>query len=355
MVFSGLLVSCNPPKPSLTRIEPTSDLIKYHGRINWLDSLQPEFYWPGSGLSITFQGKALYADYYDSTGEVYLNIVYDQDSLRYLKLEKGLNKILVAEFAEEETHRIDIIKRNEWMVTGPLNFKGLTLEEGQLLAPPQYADKVIEFFGNSITAGYAIEDLTGGDRMDSIYSNNYYTYAATTARYFNADYYATVQSGIGIMVSWNPEIMPELYNRLNPYDSASIWDFSLSEPDVVVVNLGQNDSWIVNIPENEQFKIRFGDTRPSIAEWQMAYSSFIQKIRIAYPSAHIVCAIGSMDATAADSSWPDYIQEVADDLEDPNMSTIVFPFTNTNGHPRVIHNRAMADQLIAHLEQVMSW
>ncbi|MEQ9300127.1 MAG: GDSL-type esterase/lipase family protein [Cyclobacteriaceae bacterium] len=349
------LLSCETPAPSTEQIDPTSNLIKYHGRINWADSLQPEFYWPGSGLSINYQGGELYADYYDANGEVYLNIIYDQDSLRYLKLESGENKILLADFEDKEVHRIDVLKRNEWMVTGPLNFKGLTLADGKLLAPPQSSGKVIEFFGNSITAGFAIEDLTGGDRWDSIYTNNYYTYAANTARHFNADYYATVQSGVGITVSWNPEIMPEIYNLLNPKDSTSLWDFSKVQPDVVVINLGQNDSWLLNMPEFEQFIIRFGENAPTIPEWQAAYRSFIQSIRDVYPSAHIVCAIGSMDASADDSPWPGYIQESVNELADGNMSTIVFPFMETNGHPRVAHNRKMAAQLITHLEEVMGW
>lgn len=349
------LLSCETPAPSTEQIAPTSDFIKYHGRINWADSLQPEFYWPGSGLSVNYQGGELYADYHDANGEVYLNVIYDQDSLRYLKLDNGDNKILLADFDDNKTHRIDVLKRNEWMATEELSFEGLTLKGGQLLAPPQSSDKVIEFFGNSITAGFAIEDLTGGDRWDSIYTNNYYTYAASTARHFNADYYATVQSGVGITVSWNPEIMPEIYNRLNPKDSTSLWNFLDTQPDVVVINLGQNDSWLINLPEFEQFKIRFGDTAPTIPEWQEAYRTFVQSIREVYPTTHIVCAIGSMDASAEDSSWPGYIQASVDELADDNMSTIVFPFIETNGHPRVAHNRKMAAQLITHLEEVMGW
>ncbi len=351
----GLLYACQPADKTHQKVLPTNESIKYHGRINWADSLNPEIYWSGSGLSINYQGGDLYADFVDSTGQVYLNIVYDQDSLRYLQLDEGKNSVLIASFEDQVPHHIEILKRNEWMVTGALIFEGLTMDGGKLLSAPETSDKTIEFFGNSITAGYAIEDLTGGDRSDSIYTNNYYTYAATTARYFNADYFATVQSGVGIMVSWNPEIMPEIYDRLNPKDPTSKWNFSLVQPDVVVINLGQNDSWLLAMNEYEQFKIRFGENAPSIPEWQTAYRRFVESIRQKYPSAHIVCAIGSMDASAENSPWPDYIQQVVDDLQDQSMSTIIFPFTETNGHPRVVHNRQMADQLIAHLEKVMDW
>jgi hypothetical protein len=33
---------------------------------------------------------------------------------------------------------------------------------------------------------------------------------------------------------------------LDPVDSTSKWDFSGYTPDVVVINLFQNDSWLVN-------------------------------------------------------------------------------------------------------------
>ena len=46
-------------------------------------------------------------------------------------------------------------------------------------------------------------------------------------------------------VSWDSLIMPEIYDRLVPTDSKSKWDFSLYRPDIVVVNLFQNDSWLV--------------------------------------------------------------------------------------------------------------
>jgi len=41
-------------------------------------------------------------------------------------------------------------------------------------------------------------------------------------------------------------IMPEMYDGLNPADGNSKWNFNEYTPDVVVVNLFQNDSWLVN-------------------------------------------------------------------------------------------------------------
>ena len=99
-----------------------------------------------------------------------------------------------------------------------------------------------------------IEDLSGKDSPDSTYTNNYLSYAALTARHYSADYHCICKSGIGITVSWFPEIMPEIYDRLDPTDPKSKWDFSFYIPDVVVINLLQNDSWLVNMPDSEEFK-----------------------------------------------------------------------------------------------------
>ncbi len=123
------------------------------------------------------------------------------------------------------------------------------MENAKILEPSRLPKRKIEFFGNSITCGYAINDKVH-DSPNGYYENNYDAYAAITARHFNAQYHCTSKSGIGIIVSWFPLIMPEMYDRLDPTDSASKWDFSKYTPDLVVINLLQNDSWIVNMPDN---------------------------------------------------------------------------------------------------------
>ena len=84
----------------------------------------------------------------------------------------------------------------------------------------------IEFYGDSITAGYAVEDTTGKDSPDSTYTNNYLSYASITARHFDAEYSFIIKSGIGVTISWFPIIMPEIYDLTDPQDPQSKWDFS---------------------------------------------------------------------------------------------------------------------------------
>jgi len=157
------------------------------------------------------------------------------------------------------------------------------------------------------------------------------------------------------MVSWFPEIMPEVYDRLNPTNSTSKWNFSKYTPDIVVINLFQNDSWIVNNPQNPQFIARFGTTAPTEAFIIKSYQNFIKSIRAKYPNSAIICALGNMDATRVGSAWPGYIEKAAKGLNDAKIFTHFFPYKDTPGHPKVAEQKAMADDLIEFIDKNIKW
>jgi len=348
-----LITGCIP-EADLTSVNPDNEMIRYTGRINFEDEMAPEIYWPGTQIEITFKGEELRAKLKDEKGENYFNIVIDDDSVRYVRLDTIERLYTLAKGLPDGKHNIKLIKRTEWDL-GKTWFLGFEITNGKLMQMPERNRRIIEFFGNSITAGYAIEDLTGGDSPDSIYTNNYKTYGAITARRFNADYYGTVRSGIGIMISWFPLIMPEMWDRLDPTDPASKWDFSKVQPDLVVVNLFQNDSWLVHMPEEPTFEQRFGNEAPDEEKIISSYVDFISKLRGVYPETPIICALGSMDATREGSPWPGYVTTAVENLDDQELYTLFFPYINKPGHPRVEDNRKMADQLISFIEDTFNW
>nr|MDA3853137.1 SGNH/GDSL hydrolase family protein [Bacteroidales bacterium] len=238
---------------------------------------------------------------------------------------------------------------------GKTLFFGFELGNSTMLPRAEPRKRKMEFYGNSITCGYANEDTSGKDRSIGYYQNNYETYAAMTARHFEAQYHCIAKSGIGVLVSWFPMIMSEMYDRTDPTDASSKWDFSRYTPDVVVVNLFQNDSWIVNIPNNEQYKSRFGDVPPTDDAIVAAYKEVVSSIRTVYPKASIICTLGSMDATKEGSQWPGYIQEAVDQLNDTDVYTCFFPFKKSGGHPKVADHRVMANALIAFIDEHIVW
>lgn len=351
VIVSGCVVQ-ETGSYSVKHYEPADEKIRIVGRT--LNSDSVTMFWPGTSIKVRFSGTTLKAHLRDEKGENFFNVVIDNDSVYHIDLDTVKRFYTIVHDLPAGEHTVELIKRTEWD-KGKTWFYGMQVSGGSLLSLPEPRGRAIEFFGNSITAGYAIDDTTGADSPEGLFTNNLYTYASITARHFQADYYCTVKSGIGIMVSWFPMIMPQLYDRLDPTDSLSKWDFKKVQPQVVVINLLQNDSWLVNLPDNESFRSTFGKIPPSGSQITGAYKSFVSKIRSVYPDAHIICALGSMDATRNGSPWPAYVLSAVNQLNDPKIHTLFFPHNGKSGHPRRDDNAAMAKELIAFIEEKVDW
>ncbi|WP_114937483.1 SGNH/GDSL hydrolase family protein [Mucilaginibacter endophyticus] len=351
IAFTGTINTCAAQSIIL---KSKDQRIRYTGRINQTDEAA-ELYWTGSSLKINFNGTGASALMQDERGENYYTIIVDDKVINTIHLDNTKQAYTLAENLPAGKHTLELFKRTEWDKGKTLFYQFILAKEATALPPPEAKKRKIEFFGNSITCGYADEDTTGQDRGSAPYENGYLSYAALTARHFDAQYVCTSKSGIGITVSWFPLIMPEMYNRLDPTDPTSIWDFKKYTPDVVVINLFQNDSWIVNQPNNPQFKERFGTKAPEPDQIIKAYKDFVKNIRKAYPKAQIICALGSMDATKAGSPWPGYIEKAVAALNDKQIYTHFIPYKNTPGHPSLKEQQAMADDLIAFMEKTVKW
>ncbi|MEJ6575991.1 MAG: SGNH/GDSL hydrolase family protein [Emcibacteraceae bacterium] len=348
-----MLISCSAKNELI--VDPSDPAIEYSGRINRSSEESVRLNWPGSSIRINFEGASIAALLQDESGDNYYNVILDNDSLFILRPQTIKQYQVLASNLSKGPHTIEIFRRTEWN-NGLTNFYGFKINtNAKLLAKSPLKKRKIEFYGDSITAGFAVEDTSGKDLYDSIYTNNYASYAAITARHFEADYQCVCKSGIGVTVSWDPLIMPELYDRLIPTDSNSKWDFSLYRPDVVVVNLFQNDSWLVNIPEHPEFIKRFGDEKPDEFFIISAYQEFIAGLRTHYPAANIICTLGSMDATKDGSLWPGYVQKAVASLKDENVYTHFMPYEESSAHPNVQQQKNMANSLIEFIEKTIEW
>jgi len=325
----------------------------YEGRIFYQNNAAV-LSWPGNSASVVFKGTAISAVLQDKDTANYYNVIVDEKVVAKIHTDTVKRTYVLASGLKNGKHKVQLFKRTEWD-------KGLTLfygfempQENKLLSPPSPKKRKIEFYGNSITCGYADED-TKTDSWFGYYENNYLTYAAITARHFDAQYSCIGKSGIGIQVSWFPLIMPEMYDRTNPKDSTSKWDFSKYTPDVVVINLLQNDSWIVLKPDHPEFKHRFGTKTPDAEQIISTYKNFVATIRAKYPKASIICALGSMDATKEGSVWPSYVEKAVAQLHDAKIYTHFFKYKNDYGHPRVFEQKIMADDLIQFIDKNIKW
>lgn len=338
------------------QIKPNNKKITYMGRVA-VNEDSATFYWPGSSATINFTGTSIKATMMSLKEKGYFYAIVDNDAAKALKFESDNIKknITLAENLSKGKHTLQLYKLSNSTSTNV--FYGFEIDgNANLSKPTQLPRRKIEFYGNSITAGHGVDVQPGmKDSGQPELFNNYYTYAALTARHFNAQSSIIARSGIGIMVSWFPQIMPEIYDRIDPFDPSRKWDFSKYTPDVVVINLFQNDSWLTNKPEHPEFKHRFDTTKPTEDFIIKSYQDFVASIRAKYPKSYIICALGNMNATESGSKWPGYIEQAVARLKDEKIHTVFFPYKNTPNHPTRTEQQAMADELIRFIDKTVKW
>ena len=328
--------------------------IQYEGRVAFKDSAAC-INWSGSSISLNFRGSEISAILKDADTANYYNVFLDDKVISKIQLDTIKKSYILATGLSKGKHKIQLYKRTEWG-KGQTFFYGFeTNENATILSKSKPKKKKMEFYGDSITCGYGNEVLNGKDSGTGHFENNYLTYGAITARNFDAQFSCIATSGIGIMVSWFPTIMHDIYDLTDPHDKNTKWDFNKYTPDVVVINLFQNDSWIVNLPKNAEFINKFGSKKPNEDYIIKSYENFVKSIREKYPNSSIICALGNMDATKEGSIWPDYIKKAVENLQDKKIHTHFFTYKNTSGHPKVSEQAAMADSLIAFIDKNIKW
>jgi len=351
----AILFALALPAYAVTSISGGDKNLQYTGRIDFTVPNAPQISWPGTSIAGNFTGQHFAITLDDQLGKNYFNVFIDNDLSHptIIQAVQGEKTYVIADNLASGKHSFLVTKRTEGE-EGATTVKSIELADGgKLLAPPARLKRKIEFFGDSITSGAGNESPDDGPDHLLKDKNNFMTYDAITARNLNAELHVTSQSGIGIMISWFPFIMPQFYDQLSAVgNNDTQWDFTSWTPDVVVINLFQNDSWLTD----REHRL---NPNPTDEQRIQAYIDFVKTIRGKYPKAYIVCALGSMDATKEGSKWPGYITTAVARMKQENpkekMDTLFFEFTGYGAHPRVKQHQANAEKLTAFIKQKMHW
>ena len=337
------------------KILPYDPQLQYTGRIDFSDRTAPQVSWANTSITANFTGSSLGFILDDQQGKNSFNVFIDGDLEHpvILHCEKGARNYPVTDKLSPGKHRFLLTKRTEGG-DGATTIKGVLLsDEAGLLPPPPRPPHKMEIFGDSITSGMGNEAADTAPDNNPREKNCFLAYGSITARDLNCELHVISQSGIGIMISWFDFIMPQFYDQLSAVgNNDTRWDFSQWTPDVVLINLFQNDCWLVD--REKRLK-----PMPTDEQRIQAYVDFVHSIRSKYPKAYFICALGSMDATKTGSKWPGYVSAAVEKIrqEDPQakIDTLFFEFTGYGAHPRVAQHRANAAKLTALIREKMGW
>ena len=329
----------------------------YTGRIDWSNRKEPVFVFPCTSVAFRFTGDVLKVhvknknEYWNN----YLGCILDGEQFKFELPKEGEGIIEIpVEKSGQEVHEALLFKRQD--ACHEMSFCGIELAEaGELREPPVKPERRIEVYGDSVSAGEvneAVEYVAKEDPEHSgEYSNAWYSYAWMTARKLNAQIHDIAQGGIALMnhTGWYKEPdaigMEYAWDKVhyNPFlGSASLWDFSLYTPDVVIVAIGQNDNHPV-----DYMKENYEDERA--VKWRAHYKEFLKKLRAQYPDAQIVCCTTVL---MHDANWDKSIGQVVAELADEKITQFQYKRNGaaTPGHPRIPEDEEMATELAAYIE-----
>lgn len=241
-------------------IAPTDANIKYVGRWDTSSSTVYTSYWPGAYFVTRFTGTTV-ALQLASSANIYASIDNGPDTL-YSSAQGTVN--LTPTPLAAGTHSLRVAARTDYDY---IAFQGLVLDAGATTIAPTLSAKLIEFIGDSITAGY----------LDSKYALS--DYAWLIGEQLGVQHTQIAQSGICLVDNvqcYSPNAIGmsrQFFKEQNPsFPNSPNWDFSRYQPSAVVINLGTNDSGFSSI---------------TTATFQSTYETFLRNIRNVYPAARI--------------------------------------------------------------------
>mgnify|MGYP003508277731 FL=1 len=220
--------------------------------------------------------------------------------------------------------------------------------------------KKIEFIGDSITCGYGIEGVFEKDSFTTQQERADKSYAFLTAKKLKTSFNCVSWSGIGIISNYvdetvnipnNAVLMPMIW----PYTDKSlslrlgiepeVWDSSKFSPDIIVINLGTNDSSFVRQVEERRLAFVSG------------YRQLLEAVHRRSPNAKICCCLGVMGQLLCDSI-EEAISLFSKEFKNTEIKFVKFPVQDDNDgiaadwHPSTTTHQKMAAQLS---EELKNW
>lgn len=333
------------------KIKATDQTVTFMGRTYEDDRYDTWFFnWTNSGFIVEFEGTKLTADFFSTQNlaqnmKPHIKVYVDDQPAKEMVIDKN-GVFTLASGLKHQKHRVKVVKINESM----LNMLGIkTLEtdsNGKFLPPPALPSRKIEFIGDSITCGFGNIPPYNLPELTAEIEDGTQTYGYFLTERFNTDSRFICVSGAPVYRNYLGRV-GDFFKRYswNDYNDDIEYDFSSWTPDLVVINLGTNDT---------------GAQGSTTAEFLSGARKWINFIREKYPNAKILWAYGVMNQ--------DNVQRIQDTVKyfnDNGDKNIYFKeLTLMNGavdgvggggHPTVATHKKTADELEPVIKQIMGW
>lgn len=238
---------------------PADNNIRYFGRWDFSNSAQFLSYWGGAYFKVNFTGTTAKIKVGNNTN--YYAKIDNGPWISYTNATGIIN--LTPNSLPSGTHTLTVAQGKDYSYV--FNFQGLILDEDARTTAPAVGTDLIEYIGDSITAGYTDPQA------------NVSGYAWVCSEKLGAEHTQIAYPGIaltnGFGLNTNKTGMSVQYFKSQSlaHTSSPEWDFSKYTPQIIVINLGQNDN-STNVPDNT---------------FQSEYISFLTDIRMKCPEAEI--------------------------------------------------------------------
>lgn len=344
LVMSFLVLAGCSGSGKKTFVPADDPNIAYIGRFDKSDPKKPVFMYSACVVRTVFKGTSIALVMKDDSLRNWFNVIVD-DSLFVLKADHKDSIYQLASGLENKKHTLEIIRRSEWH-GGNTTILGFYLDHRKKFLKPEVSDRRIEFIGDSYTCGYGNEGKSREEHFTYETENAYLAFGPLTARAVNAECQLVCRSGIGMTQGYGGGKsfnMPRLYDEVT-LDSTKRWDYTRSQPHLVMIDLGGND---LSAPLDS-------------ATFVDAYVKFLGRIRSNYGTAKIVCLVGPFPPDEKTHTWQHYVHAVVDSVSKTDKEVYYFEFNplelhGSDWHPNLAEHQALSADLVTYVKKLMSW
>ena len=270
-------------------------------------------------------------------------------------LESSVQTVAVPFYAFDSEAVVRVVKLSESMFSC-VGISDIRLYGSMDILPTERTKKVIEFIGDSITAGFGVDHEKRKGEFSTRTENYCKTYAYLTAESLGAEGYGVAYSGYGVVSGWtstgkinDKNVLAKHYTKavegITVGGVTPTWYFEEPLPDIIVINLGTNDH-------------TYCTTKARCKEFEKAYKQLLKLVCEKNPGVPIVCILGDMN----DTMYPHIEKAVASFSEKhPDANVLCTPINFNmaklgvvlHGHPTAQSNEHAAGELTSYLWETL--